>query len=126
MLPKPCPCGSVSPCIADIQGRLDDNFDYAGLRVHPHVIRTALTRRAAVVEYRVSQVPRGVQIEACCTGELDAGALADEVTASLRRLGLADPEVTVRQVDVLERLPGTGKLKRFVPLPAAAGAARLP
>ncbi len=41
MLAEGCPCGSAHRCIGDIQGRLDDVFDYGGRRVHPHVFRFA-------------------------------------------------------------------------------------
>ena len=46
ILTEPCPCGSAHRCVADIQGRLDDVFVYDGRRVHPHVFRSALGRRA--------------------------------------------------------------------------------
>src|ERR1700748_689254 len=58
ILTEPCPCGSAHRCVAEIQGRLDDVFVYDGRRVHPHVFRSALGRRAGVVEYQVRQTPR--------------------------------------------------------------------
>ena len=47
VLTEPCPCGSAHRCVADIQGRLDDVFEYDGRRVHPLVFRSPLGRRSA-------------------------------------------------------------------------------
>ena len=52
ILAEPCRCGSAHRCIADIQGRLDDVFIYAGRRIHPHVFRSVLAQHAGVIEYR--------------------------------------------------------------------------
>ena len=49
-------------------------------------------------------------------GVADLERLRYELTTALRRVGLPDPQVAVWPVEALERLAGTGKLKRFVPL----------
>ncbi len=116
VLDEPCACGSAHRRVDDIQGRRDDMFSYAGgVRVHPHVFRSALTREAGVIEYRVRQTPRGAEVLVLAGGPLDGDRIGKEIDAELARLGIADPEVRVRVVDRLER-QGSGKLKRFVPL----------
>ena len=119
VLPDPCPCGSAHQRIADIEGRLDDVFTYQGLRVHPHLFRTALSREPDVVEYQVWQTPAGAVICVRCTAPVSPDGLRDRVAAALARAGLDRPEVTVQTVDRLERSGGVAKLKRFLPLDRA-------
>jgi phenylacetate-coenzyme A ligase PaaK-like adenylate-forming protein len=119
---EPCACGSSHRRIEDVQGRLDDAFVFPGVgSVHPHVFRSRLGRERNIVEYQVRQTERGATIAIRCLGEVNTALLSGEIAKDLARLGLRDPEVTVRQVEHLER-QATGKLKRFVPL-AAIGAA---
>jgi phenylacetate-coenzyme A ligase PaaK-like adenylate-forming protein len=115
ILPEPCPCGSAHRLVADVQGRLDDTFRYGDRHVHPHVFRTALGRRAGIVEYQVRQTPTGAAIAVRCQGPVPLEPLAAEITAALTRLGVADPEITIAAVERLDRTH-TGKLKRFVAL----------
>jgi phenylacetate-CoA ligase len=119
VLPGPCPCGSAHRRIADVQGRLDDVFTYQGLRVHPHLFRTALSREAGVVEYQVRQIPAGAAIAIRCTAPVSLDALRDRVAAGLAAAGLDRPGVTVEVVDRFERPGGPAKLKRFIPLDGA-------
>ena len=127
LLTEPCPCGSAHRCVADIQGRLDDVFMYDGRRVHPHVFRSALGRRAGVVEYQVHQTPRGARIAIRCSEPVDVDGLVGEISLALACLGLDRPVVEITAVERLERDPGPAKLRRFVPLAARrplAGAPR--
>jgi phenylacetate-CoA ligase len=117
LLDGPCPCGSTHRRIEDPYGRLDDVFGYGALRVHPHVFRSPLSRRREVVEYQVRQTPRGAAVAVHATGPVDGAALAAAIADRLAGVGLADPQVTVTAVDRIER-PPSGKLRRFVPLPA--------
>jgi phenylacetate-coenzyme A ligase PaaK-like adenylate-forming protein len=115
----PCPCGSTHRRIADPYGRADDVFDYdvgtgTKLRVHPHVFRSPLSRRAGIVEYQVHQTRRGAEIAIRCAGPVDLPALESEVARGLSALGLPEPAVTVRPVDAIPR-QSSGKLRRFVP-----------
>jgi phenylacetate-CoA ligase len=120
ILTEPCECGSPTPCVADIQGRLDDTFVYGDRVVHPHAFRTALGRRSAIVEYQVRQTPLGAAIAVRCEGPVDFDALGREIERSLAQLGLECPMVTVIPVRRLERSGGPAKLRRFVPLPSSA------
>jgi phenylacetate-coenzyme A ligase PaaK-like adenylate-forming protein len=119
VLPERCPCGEASRIVGDVQGRRDDIFVYDGRAVHPHVFRSAFTRRAAIPEYQVRQTAQGADVDVCCGGELDSAALAAELTESLRQIGLPEPRVTIRRVDRISRASESGKLKRFVPLVAS-------
>jgi phenylacetate-CoA ligase len=121
VLPEPCPCGSAHRCIADIQGRLDDVFIYAGRRVHPLVFGSVLARHAGVIEYQVTQTDHGARIAVRCGAPVDLRAIREQTTRALARLGLIRPSVEVEAVDRLPRHPGTGKLKRFIPMAGGLG-----
>ena len=119
VLDEPCPCGSGHRRIADIEGRTDDVFEYAGgVTVHPFIFRSVLGQERNIVEYQVRQTPQGAEVAACTNSALDARAVEGKIEAKLAELGVAAPRVTIALVDRLER-QSSGKLKRFVPLPAA-------
>lgn len=116
MLDARCPCGSEHRLIADPQGRLDDSFNYAGTVVHPHVFRSVLGSQAGIIEYQVRQTEHGAQI--AIRGDADADELETELRRALNRLNLQSPELTIAVDAPIER-QDTGKIRRFVPLPAA-------
>jgi phenylacetate-CoA ligase len=87
--------------------------------VHPHVFRSRLGGDRGIVEYQVRQTERGAAIAIRCRGDVDLARLQQAIAGDLRRLGLPKPEITIQRVERLER-QATGKLKRFVPLPANA------
>ncbi len=120
ILEEPCPCGSGHRLIADPQGRLDDSFRYGSLVVHPLVFRSPLGLCRNVVEYQVRQTPRGADVTICCQGRPDLLALQAEITGKLAAAGLPCPLVHISIAGSLTRQE-TGKLKRFVPLPAGSG-----
>jgi phenylacetate-coenzyme A ligase PaaK-like adenylate-forming protein len=103
-------------CIGDIQGRLDDVFEYAGRPVHPHVFRSALSQHAEIVEYQVHQTPNGAHIAIRRHGPVDLDQLRRELAEALHATGLESPKITVETVEQLKRNDGPAKLKRFVPL----------
>jgi len=121
LLDGPCRCGSGHRLIADPQGRLDDTFDYGQVAVHPHVFRSALSRRRNIVEYQVRQTACGAAITVVCDGPADLPGLEAELVTRLTELGVPSPKVSVTPVGLIER-QSTGKLRRFVPL-AGAGLA---
>lgn len=113
---EPCACGSAHRRIADIQGRDDDAFAYAGgVTVHPHVFRSILAREAAVTEYQVRQTGQGAELLLRAHAAVDRERLARDTEAALRGAGLRESVVAAREVAELPRL-ATGKLTRFVPL----------
>jgi phenylacetate-CoA ligase len=101
---------------ATVEGRADDLFRYGAVSVHPFVLGTPLLSDPAVREFQVRQTGRGADVAAAADGDLDVTALAGAVRDGLRQAGLADPRVTVRRVDAVDRDPLTGKARRFVPL----------
>lgn len=113
-LAEPCICGSAYARVADIGGRRDDDFQYTTATIPASVFRYVLGTDPRVSEYQVHQTPRGADVLAIGTPDVDA--LASSLVAALRRQGLSDPEVTIRVVDRLQRHEATGKLKRFIPL----------
>lgn len=116
-LDTPCSCGSAHRRVADIQGRLDDEFVYSeGVRVHPHVFRSVFVREPSLTEYQVKQTVDGAEILLCHDLPLDADALAAGVATALAGAGLATARIETRTVDSIPRLQ-SGKVKRFVALP---------
>jgi len=115
-LDQPCSCGSAYSRVADIQGRLDDEFVYGnGVRIHPHVFRSVFVREPALTEYQVNQTAEGAEILLCHELPLDADALAAGVVAALASAGFADARVQARTLESIQRLQ-SGKVRRFVPL----------
>ena len=116
-LAEPNPGPWTGRRIADVQGRLDDMFLYAGgVVVHPHLFRSALGRLPNVLEYQVRQTPGGAHIAVRAMGPIDLERVRRELTKGLIRLGLDRPEVSIATVESLDRHAATGKLRRFIPL----------
>lgn len=113
-LDEPCACGSTHRRVADVQGRLDDVFAYGAVHVHPHVLRSVLGRHPEVVEYQVRQTASGVDV--AVLGAVATDVVAKDLADALAGAGLTGATASVAQVAALDRNPGTGKLRRFVPL----------
>jgi len=112
----PCPCGSAYLKVADVEGRNDELFQYAGgVRIHPLNFRSLLGRELAIVEYQVRQTERGADIDVVVRSAVDVDTLGSLLAMRLAQLGVAEPAVTVRRVAGIDRQQ-TGKLRRFVPL----------
>ncbi len=105
---------------AKVRGRADEVLQYEGVDIHPHVVRSVLVRSPEILDYRVRQTARGMDVDALAVVPVDRDRLADHLTQALAEAGLQNPVVTVRIVDQLDRNPETGKIRRFVPLPAQA------
>ena len=103
---------------ATVDGRADDVFHYGNVSVHPHTIRSELTKSRAIREYQVHQTRTGVEVAIVVDDRLDDGALADALEHSLRKAGVTEPHVTVHPVDAIAHHHQTGKTTRFIPLPA--------
>lgn len=68
----------------------------------------------AISEYQVRQTTTGADVHV--VGLPDTAAVTKSLLASLRRHGLANPEIRVVPVPRIERHTATGKLKRFIAL----------
>jgi phenylacetate-CoA ligase len=109
-----CGCGSAHRWIADIEGRLDDMFTYAGgVSVHPLVFRAVLGQTPTIVEYQVRQTAHGAEVSYLSSVDVPVPRLSEQLSAALARAGLANPMVSFAHVREFERLP-TGKVKRFI------------
>lgn len=119
VLPEPCECGSEFLRLADIAGRLDDDFRYPTCTVPASVFRFVLGTDPRIAEYQVRQTPTGARILA--VGSPDVPTLTRAVATALRQQGLPDPDVQVELVDHLQRGSAAGKLLRFVTLKDGRG-----
>jgi phenylacetate-coenzyme A ligase PaaK-like adenylate-forming protein len=116
MLDGDCPCGSPYRRINDIEGRLEDLFDYGGgIRADPHIFRSILGRQPVVTDYQVRQTAAGATITVTTAEQLDTRPLGNQLRAALSELGLPRPDVTLSVVPDLDRT-AIGKLRRFVPM----------
>jgi len=103
---------------ATVEGRADEVLRWGAVEVHPLGVRAALLKHPEVLDYQVRQTPQGIDVALLADGALDAAVLTRELRAALAGAGLAAPVVTVARVEGLARHSDTGKLRRFVPLPA--------
>jgi phenylacetate-coenzyme A ligase PaaK-like adenylate-forming protein len=113
------PTGPGGHLRATAQGRHDDVFRYAGVTLHPHVVRSVLVQCPEVAEYQVHQTPAGIAatvVPAEPGARVDGDVLAGRLATALAAAGLPHPEVVVESRAALDRDPQTGKLRRFVPL----------
>jgi len=69
-----------------------------------------------MLEYQVRQTPAGAEIAVRTSARLDTDALSRELVKALTQLGVARPQVSVAEVEDIERTGSTGKLRRFIPL----------
>jgi phenylacetate-coenzyme A ligase PaaK-like adenylate-forming protein len=105
---------------AIVDGRADDVFRYDRIQLHPHVIRSVLVRHPQITEHQVVQTADGIHASVVATepgAAVDLPALTSHLTAALTEAGLPAPAVAADQIPQLSRDPGTGKLRRFIPLP---------
>ena len=103
---------------ARVQGRSDDVLRYSSADIHPIVIRSVMVRSPGVIDYQVHQATSGINVFAVATDGLDVDDLTLQLRRALADAGLGDAHVAVNRVDRLERQPASGKLRRFVPIPA--------
>ena len=114
LLPDPCECGSAFARVADIDGRLDDDFRYGPITVPAITFRHVLGADPRIFEYQVTQTNKGADI--LTVGRPDVGLLTTSMVTALRRCGLSNPAVAIRIVDRIPRNQASGKLKRFIAL----------
>lgn len=99
---------------ATVNGRANAALRYGSVEVSPFAIRSVFATAPHVREYQVLQTARGVEVLVVLDGKLHPQALADRLRATLRVVGIPDPEVTIRRVAAIDRHPETGKTRRFV------------
>jgi phenylacetate-coenzyme A ligase PaaK-like adenylate-forming protein len=102
---------------AKVRGRAEEVLHYNCVDIHPHVVRSAMVQCPEILDYRVRQTRQGMDLQALAVAPVDSDRLAEQLVQALAAAGLQDPDVRIRIVDHLERMPDTGKLRRFLPLP---------
>ncbi len=116
MLDGTCECGCAHRRITDLAGRTDSFFVYdGGAAVHWLGMTTVLLSDSAVVEIQVTQTPRGADVSVATKAGCDVQGLRRGLVELMSSAGLVDPQVTIREVDALDRL-WSGKLRQFQPL----------
>jgi phenylacetate-CoA ligase len=111
-----CECGCAHRRITDLAGRTDSAFVYeGGAAVHWLGMTTVLLSDSDVVELQVTQTPRGADISVATRGSCNVEGLRHGLVELMSKSGLCDPQVTIREVDALDRL-WSGKLRQFQPL----------
>jgi phenylacetate-coenzyme A ligase PaaK-like adenylate-forming protein len=111
-----CECGCAHRRITDLAGRTDSFFVYDnGVAVHWLGMTTVLLSDPAVVEVQVAQTPHGADVSVAAKAACNTEGLRRSLVDLMAGAGLADPQVTIRQVDALDRL-WSGKLRQFQPL----------
>jgi phenylacetate-coenzyme A ligase PaaK-like adenylate-forming protein len=101
---------------AKVSGRADEALHYYDVDIHPHIVRSVLGMSPEILDYRVRQTPRGIDVEALAVVPTNSDRLAEHLALALAEAGLHNPVVSLRIVDHLERIADTGKLRRFIPL----------
>jgi phenylacetate-coenzyme A ligase PaaK-like adenylate-forming protein len=103
---------------ATVEGRADDILHFGATSIHPLVIRAVMVKTPEVMDYQVHQTALGIDLSVVVEGQPDLVRLHQRLCAALKDAGLTEPVVGVRAVSDLERSPGAGKLRRFVPFGA--------
>ncbi len=104
---------------ARVRGRADDVLRYGSADVHPIAIRSVMVKAAEVIDYQVRQTPCGIDVVVVAGDGARLDGLSDRLRLALTDSGLPRPDVVVRRVEALDRHPGSGKVRRFVPLAGA-------
>ena len=116
-----CECGCAHRRITDLAGRAETLFFYdGGAVVHSVGMESVILNDAEVTDFQAVQTAHGADIAVVTKGNGDVESLRSRVVALMAGSGLADPQVTIRTVGVLDRL-WSGKVRKFEPLaPASA------
>jgi phenylacetate-CoA ligase len=75
-----------------------------------------MVKTPEIADYQVRQTVSGIDVDVVANARLDRQRLGERLRGALTSAGLERATVGVRTVPALERRPGTGKLRRFVPL----------
>jgi phenylacetate-coenzyme A ligase PaaK-like adenylate-forming protein len=113
---EPCPCGCAHRRITGIHGRIDGTFGYDGeISVPRRSVERTLLGAPGLADFFVHQTSRGLDVFVVTNGSCDLERLRADVTEVLRGNGLAAPEVSVQEVDAVDRL-FSGKTRQFDPI----------
>jgi phenylacetate-CoA ligase len=112
---EPCACGRAGQTMRSFLGREGDTITLpSGRRVSPYLLTTAIESESSILQYRIVQTsPNAFRIDAIVRAPEQSASWRARMCAECVRI-LGEPvDVTVREVDELERSPG-GKRSVFV------------
>jgi hypothetical protein len=113
MTDDPCPCGCAHRRILSVNGRINGVFEYDGGTVVPRAhLEQAVVATPGVVNFFIGQTHGGVDVSVVTDGSSDLERLQKELVDVLGRHGGPETEVTVHEVDSIQRL-SRGKSKQF-------------
>lgn len=112
---KPCACGCAFQKVRQVHGRAFEKFRFGAVQVHPAALQLAVIEQPQILEYQFRQKPRGVHLAYCGREAVDTDRLRARMRQALLSYGIEDPDVTIEQVEGLQRTK-SGKLQKFVPL----------
>jgi phenylacetate-CoA ligase len=113
MTDDPCPCGCAHRRITSVNGRINGVFEYEGGAVVPRAaFEQTVVATPGVANFFIDKTQRGVDVSVVTDGSSDLQRLRMELIDILRRHGGPESDVTVHEVDSIERL-SRGKSKQF-------------
>jgi phenylacetate-CoA ligase len=113
MIDEPCPCGCAHRRITSVNGRINGVFEYEGGAVVPRAaFEQTVVAAPGVANFFIDKMQRGVDVSVVTDGSSDLQRLRMELIDVLRRHGGPESDVTVHEVDSIERL-SRGKSKQF-------------
>jgi phenylacetate-coenzyme A ligase PaaK-like adenylate-forming protein len=113
MTDEPCPCGCAHRRITSVNGRINGVFEYEGGAVVPRAaFEQTVVATPGVANFFIHKTQRGVDVSVVTDGSADLQRLRMELIDILRRPGGPESDVTVHEVDSIERL-SRGKSKQF-------------
>jgi phenylacetate-CoA ligase len=111
-----CACGCAHRRITDLAGRGEVNFVYDnGAVVYSMALESVLVNDPHVTGLQVSQTPRGADVAVIADAACDIESMHRRLVDLMAGAGVADPQVSIREVAALERL-WSGKVRKFQPL----------
>ena len=113
MTDEPCPCGCAHRRILSVNGRINGAFEYDSGAVVPRAaLEQTVVATPGVVNFFIGKTQGGVDVSVVTDGSTDLQRLRKELIDVLRRHGGPESDVSVHEVDSIERL-SRGKSKQF-------------
>jgi phenylacetate-CoA ligase len=111
---KACPCGRASPHMLEFAGREGDMIELpSGRRLSPYLLTTAVESESSILQYRILQTgPSAFRVDVIVRSPGQSAVWQRDVCAQLTRVIGEPAEISVREVDTLERA-ASGKRSVF-------------
>ncbi|WP_324850071.1 hypothetical protein [Mycobacterium sp.] len=113
MSDEPCPCGCAHRRITSVNGRINGAFEYENGAAVPRAdFEQTVVATPGVANFFIGKTQGGVDVSLVTDGSCDLEHLRTELIDVLRRHGGPESNVSVQEVDSIERL-SRGKSKQF-------------